>query len=384
MPIQERTNKKGEVTSYRVYWNNPVTKKKETQGGFKTRRDAEEFDSKQQHRIKFEPDTFKPVEKAKDAPEHVRYMDDLFLRYTNEKPLAESTRKNLPDQYLTWRDIMGNMLIEDIDHDAIRRFERGCRNITVRRGNKSGEKGLNQTTIHRRFDVIRAVLNWGVKERIIPGHNIHGYKMDKGQNFKEAPPTIEELKKMIAVAPKHLARAISLSLNLGCRVGESELLKLEWSHFNFDEGFVYVPEALKNKHKKLGTGRKVPLTDAFLATLKGWKAEDDLGKQKRDRKTGKYEHDGKPIPWPIHQNGKRVQGHFLRAWHTARKAAGIDRQITPYDLRHASATMLLEITDYNYKLVEKVTGTKAVTLMKNYQHVTEDQMRTALGQMPSL
>ena len=178
------------------------------------------------------------------------------------------------------------------------------------------------------------------------------------------PPTLAEARRMRAVAAYHVARVITLGMMAGPRIGPSELFKLRWEDVDLDAGIIRMPNAKKGAHAE---SRLVPVRDDVLPDMRRWMEED--------AKLG--------CPWVIHWQGKKVSciGH---AWHSARKAAGISRVITPYSLRHAFPTNALEY-DADIKAVAEIMGhSDPSMLLKTYQHIKWKQLRKAVAAGPGL
>lgn len=73
-----------------------------------------------------------------------------------------------------------------------------------------------------------------------------------------------------------------------------------------------------------------------------------------------------------------------RSWATAKRRAGITRELRPYDLRHAFATLALE-AGADLKAVSELIGhSRPDTTMRVYQHVNRRQHREAVAKIPSL
>ena len=193
---------------------------------------------------------------------------------------------------------------------------------------------------------------------------LEGIRFPKPKARRVMPPTLAEARRMRAVAAYHVARVITLGMMAGPRIGPSELFKLRWEDVDLDAGIIRMPNAKKGAHAE---SRLVPVRDDVLPDMRRWMEED--------AKLG--------CPWVIHWQGKKVSciGH---AWHSARKAAGISRVITPYSLRHAFPTNALEY-DADIKAVAEIMGhSDPSMLLKTYQHIKWKQLRKAVAAGPGL
>jgi integrase len=85
----------------------------------------------------------------------------------------------------------------------------------------------------------------------------------------------------------------------------------------------------------------------------------------------------------IHHKGKPVRT-ISRAWHNAKRRAGIARKLRPYDLRHAFASLALDHSA-DIKSVAEVMGHRNQTMiLQYYRHTSAKQRRKAVNAAPSL
>lgn len=124
---------------------------------------------------------------------------------------------------------------------------------------------------------------------------------------------------------------------------------------------MHMPNADKGVRE---ASRIVPIRDDLFPLMKEWKEQD------------------KDCEYVIHYHGKKV-AHIDHAWHKARQAAGIERRITPYSLRHAFPTEALE-HDADLKAVTKIMGhTDPTMILKIYQHIKYKKLVEAVNKIPS-
>ena len=170
------------------------------------------------------------------------------------------------------------------------------------------------------------------------------------------PPTREEMRRILAVAPEHVRRVVLIGHATGARIGPSELFRLRWEDVDLVADVFRMPAA--DKGAKEST-RIVPIRSDIIGELMRWKETD-----------GDIEH-------VIHWRGRPVHTIGV-AWRHALKKAGIERQIRPYDLRHAFATDAIE-GGADIKAVAQVMGHADPTmLLKVYQHVRLSGLKRAV------
>ncbi|MBC2712671.1 MAG: tyrosine-type recombinase/integrase [Desulfosarcina sp.] len=220
---------------------------------------------------------------------------------------------------------------------------------------------IKATTVHRELSDIMAIMAWAVENRKIAFNPVAGYKKPRRDDASIRPPSQSETRALLAHAPDHLVRAITLAWYTGVRPGAVELLSLRWSDVDMERRSMLVIGARKGGPVR----RVVPLEDAFIATLKKWYKTDG-------------ENDNRHM---ITYNGKPIL-RIKTAWKNTKAAAGITRRLRPYDLRHAFVTYLLE-DGADLKSVSTMAGhSRTDTTTRIYQHINMDLMRTSIAKMP--
>lgn len=222
--------------------------------------------------------------------------------------------------------------------------------------------GLALTTIGTRVRILKAAFHWGVTSGRLSNCPIDGYRLPRGRSRRTSPPSRTELRAMLAVCAPHVARVITLGWYLGPRIGPSELFALRWADVDLQGGNLRMPCAAKADGNDM---RDLPLRGALLHEMRRWKKTDGV------------------CPWVIHWHGHPVR-HINRAFHTARRKAGIDRYFTPYSLRHAFATQAIA-HGAALKAVCAIMGHKSPKMvLEVYQHIGFDDLREAALKTPKL
>lgn len=225
-------------------------------------------------------------------------------------------------------------------------------------------RGCSQITINRRVSILKTAMAWAAREGVFRENNLAGMQLPRAVPKKIEPPSPDELRKMLQVAPKHVFRTIMLGLYTGARVGPSELFRLRWEHVDMWNRIINLPCARKNHN--IDT-RIVPINEILMDYLPAWKNEDDR----------------RSIPWIVHYGGNPLRS-LGRAWHQTMEKAGITRNFRPYDLRHAYATYAIA-SGADIKTVAEIMGhTDASMILKTYQHVRPEQKRKAMELVPSI
>lgn len=113
-------------------------------------------------------------------------------------------------------------------------------------------QGVSQTTINRRVSILRAALNWAVRNRLIGFNPLSDLQMPCAKSRRIAPPTFRELFMMLLSAAPHVQRVIILGMYLGARIGPSELFRLQWHDVDLNLAIVRLPSAEKIDNVRMG------------------------------------------------------------------------------------------------------------------------------------
>jgi integrase len=217
------------------------------------------------------------------------------------------------------------------------------------------QRGVSQATACRRLGIVRAAYNWAARWGVMSSNPLAGLRLSKPRPQTPVPPSPQEARLMYAAAAPHVRRVIILGMTAGPRIGPSELFRLKWSDVDIITGMIRMPNAHKGASDE---SRDVPMHSDAIPLIRQWQADDGaLG-----------------CPWVIHHKGRPVRT-ISRAWHNARRRAGITRRIRPYDLRHAFASVLLD-HGADIKCVSECMGhADAKMILRYYRHTNLQQRR---------
>jgi integrase len=342
MAIRKRSDRK---RPYLVYWRSPQTGRIEGKSFF-TLREAREYESEIKHRLEFKPESFGVDRDTGTVP---TTFSSLAIIYLRKKQFASKNERDTIYHLKAIMPTLGSLTPEEISRPTLR--------LLVMR---LEDRGLKQNGIHRKMSIVKAILSWAENEELIEVNHAKGFKCPRGEDAKVPPPTPAEIERILAVAPEHLMRAVTLAFYLGVRVGPGELFNLRWENFDFERGKVMIHCAQKNLKVPW---REIDLHSSLLPLLTSWRTDGN-------------EH-------VIHHKGKPVIT-LKRPWHKALEEAGITRPIRPYDMRHSFATYALE-GGADIKAVSEIMGHADTTMIhKHYQHVLNSQKRAAINALPTL
>lgn len=346
MAIRER---KGRASPWQVYWNNPLTGKREC-ANFTTRQEAEKHDSLIKHRIKFDRESFRGGEEEQEPTQEVT-LESCYLAYLNEK---QFTQKGLGWQMDAMRyplKKIGLLPVTAITRQHLEQLKAEMLTMPVKPASTRG-----------RLSVLRTVLRWCVAKGYMAP--VEFPKLPQAQYEKFVPPTPAELEAIMAVAAPHIVRTVVLGAQCGVRVGPSELFALTWDDVDIDRGLLRVHGSKKNPN---APWREVPIRESLLPLFRQWQEEDAKA----------------AVPYLINHKGRQVS-KIKTAWLAALRRAGITRRIRPYDLRHAFATELIA-GGVDIGTVAQLMGHSSPTMiLQHYQYVMDGQKRAAVEALPDL
>lgn len=331
-----------------VTWRQPYTKRKLSKS-FASEEDAQAFAAVEEELARKEKNILKKSRKNKAPVSRLtvrELLESYFsLAHTNSTTIATARSHSASIIGAFGERMAGHLEIADILN-----FSQAQR-----------LRGVAQITINRRVSILRAALNWGLKNALLASNPLVNMRLPHAEPRRIAPPTAQEANAILTHAAPHVQRVVILGLCTGARIGPSELFRLDWTDVDLENGMIRLPSAHKNHHA--ADGRDIPIRRALLPVLRVWKEHDG--------------NRGRVISWkgqPVRCIGK--------AWRNTLKRAGIGRRIRPYDLRHAYATYSLA-GGADIKTVAELMGhADASMILKTYQHVQDAQKRAAVEAMP--
>ena len=341
---------KGRSRPYFVYWTNPFTGKRESKS-CKTEQEAKKLDAYVKYQLQYERETFRrPELEDKSKTQAVQTLECVMFLYLKDRQLS---KRNLVSTLSHVTEILsqyGDTLIENVDKSVLEKMQSGL-----------VAKGYLSATIRRKMGIVKAVIHWAHRNEIITTLPLFPVGVTVKHN-RYVPPTPEEISALYEVAPDHLRRIIILGYYVGMRVGQCELLRLKWADVDLQAQVIRVPNADKGNSDPW---REVPITAEITAIMREWKEADS-------------EINADTV---VHYKGKAI-AHFSCSWLTAKRRAGITRQLRPYDLRHGFATQLIARGADVGTVAQLMGHTSPVMVLKHYQHVLNQQKRDAIESLP--
>lgn len=341
MAIRYREDRK----SWQVYWNNPLTGKRE-QKSFKTQAEAEKENAAILNRLQSDRGSFldKGMAYGKTT------LNDAFLRYLREKQFSM--------KMLSWQQVsmkfflkkFGKLCLDEITKPMISAAQMELL-----------ETDLKPVTVRDRMKVLRTLLRWAADRELCDP--IQFPKIVSATYEQFVPPTVSEIAAIYKMGSPMVQRVVLIGSQCGVRVGPSELFRLKWQDVDFDASVLKVHGAKKNKN---ALWRDVPIRGALLPLMCQWYNEDN------------------GEGYIIHNDKGEAVNSIQHHWKAALDAAGITRRIRPYDLRHSFATESIA-AGADIGTIAKIMGhANANMILSHYQYVMTNQKRAAVECLPSI
>ena len=334
--------------TWQVYWNNPVTGKRESKS-FKTEKEAKKENDLINYRLQHEPESFQKKEE-KPEEEKVTTFNDIYFLFLKGHSFSKKETCNHLFFMRPALESIGNQPIETFTQKDFQSL------ITLYKNTMK-----SPASVHGGLASVRSVFYFAMRNEYMP--EMH-WPPIPGSNYKRfVPPSPEELERMFKSVAPHIQRVLILGAYMGVRVGCSELFKLTWDDVDIIQMIIRIHGSRKNPN---APWREVPIRESLVEVFKQWKEEDEKNGYK----------------YLINVKGKQV-GSIKTAWTSMLRRAGITRRIRPYDLRHAFGTELVA-AGVDVGTVAKLMGhSNPSMLLKHYQYVMDAQKRKAVEMLPS-
>jgi site-specific recombinase XerD len=160
----------------------------------------------------------------------------------------------------------------------------------------------------------------------------------------------------------------ALSVAYGAGLRSSEVVHLKITDIDSDRMIIRVDQGKGNQD------RHAMLSPALLQLLRAWWRE---GRAERKLMPGGWLFPGLN---PVNPMSTR---QLNRAFHAARKTAGIDKKVTLHSLRHAFATHLLENHE-DIRVIQVLLGHQKLENTARYSHVASNLLREVKGPLEYL
>ncbi|MDP2848473.1 MAG: site-specific integrase [Humidesulfovibrio sp.] len=213
-------------------------------------------------------------------------------------------------------------------------------------------------TVNRYLGYLRSVFRFGIAQGLTTKNPLSAWRKTP-ERKKDVHLTVEDLRRIIAVAEPHLAWALEVEWALGTRPGVSELFSIRWADIDFEALTVHVRGT-----KTEGSNRTIPITPDFRARL--------LVVRQEAQSAYIIEYLGKPIK------------QLRRSLTTACRRAGITYGVRMYDVRHLFASAMLT-GGADLAAVSALLGHSDIsTTQKHYYHLMQGEKERAIATLPPI
>lgn len=266
-----------------------------------------------------------------------------YLKSKSNRNIAAKTKEHYLSAYNHLSGFSKNIKLEQVDKKFIEDFQ-----------DYLLKKGLHNNTIRGYMQIIRTVLNFAVRDKLIQSNPAKDVKSVKAMDTERHFLTIDELRLLaktdcLDINVKH---AFLFSCFTGLRI--SDIRSLKWEHI------------LENKLCK-----RQDKTDGMLNLPLSINSLSILSKQKEAAQNDNFIF---TLPKKVPFN--KIVGNWI-------KEAGIKKKITFHCSRHTHALLLLESGSGIYT-VSKLLGHKNIKTTEIYAHILDKTKQEAIDRLPEI
>jgi integrase len=127
-------------------------------------------------------------------------------------------------------------------------------------------KGNSPKTIRTKLVVLRSLVRFAFRRKLIPADPLDGYKIKKAKARPQPCWSWEDSQRILNAAPARWRPLLTFLRETGCRAGEAIHLTWDDVHLNREEPSAHI-RAKDGWKPKTGDERRVPLTQRAAATL---------------------------------------------------------------------------------------------------------------------
>lgn len=295
----------------------------------------------------------------KDAITVSKLCDEYLKDGVNGKSASTlATDKGRIERHI--KPLLGRKRVKDLTVNDIKKFMRDVATGKTAADVKTGKHGRarvtgGEGTANRTAGLLGGILSFAIDGGIRSDNPVHGVKRyaEKRSERFLSPQELARLGDTLATAERDgenvtAINAIRLLILTGCR--KSEILTLQWSHVNFETGYLELPTSK--------TGQKrVPIGAPVLELLANLKRVD-----------------GNPYVLPGEKKGKHLVG-LPRVWRRIRDKAELEG-VRLHDLRHSFASVGAG-AGMGLQVVGKLLGHRNPSTTARYAHIADDPAKVA-------
>ena len=246
-------------------------------------------------------------------------------------------------------------------------------------------RDIGLRTIGYVHSTLRAALEDAVREELLERNVAKLVKVPRPPKSEPQPLSVDEVRTLLSHHRNHRLRAMFVVFALlGMR--RSEVLGLQWTDVDLDEGWLKVERGLQRVNGQLVTTetktqrsrRTIPLPRTVVDALRTHQARQDAERKELAERwpTSDYVF-ATPIGTPIDPR------NCTRVVQQACREAGV-RVVRLHDFRHGCVSVLLAL-GVPPRTAMEIAGHSTIEMTMNvYGHVSLDEKRTALDRLGTL
>jgi integrase len=243
---------------------------------------------------------------------------------------------------------------------------------------------LSASTIRQIHNVLTGSLDQAVRWRWRSDNPAHWATLPPQRQADVRPPTPEDVLAVIESANQELATFLRIAAAAGGRRGE--VAALRWPAVNLDTGELVISSSLVEssarriyeKDTKTHQSRRLAIDDGTVLALKKWR----LIVETRAEACGtRVLPDGFVFSAEMDGSAPRRPIYWTSAWRRVRTKSGIDHSLRLHDLRHFTATRLLDAGVPVRTVSNRLGHARAATTLNVYAHFLPASDRAASDAM---
>ena len=222
--------------------------------------------------------------------------------------------------------------------------------------------GHKPATVRNVLELLRRIITFGIKKDLLePGDMRAHFEMPQLNNDKTEDLSPDQLKSLINVLEKNkhkkVAKMMLLALYTGMRRGE--LFNLQWSHIDWEHGFINIVGNDDGLGAKSGRNERIPMNELARCLL--------LNIEK---------HPVSPYVFPGRTGDRLVD--IRREAEALKKKAGLPDDFRPFHgLRHVYASLLASSGQVTMYELQKLMTHKSPAMTQRYAHLRDEALRKA-------
>lgn len=284
-------------------------------------------------------------------------------KYFDVKPDFKTTWDEIAEDYLAYSEINKRSYQKDIDiNKHLGKFFSGKALAEISPGFieqykakrlKSKERTAKPSTLNRELGFIRAAFYLGIKNKKASVNPMSDVEFMEEHNERNRFATQDEIKRLLANAPRNLYPVIVTAINTGMRKGE--ILELEWKDVSFEQKTITV------KNSKNGKKRVVPINAQL---------ENILRECYNRKPQAKFVFGSK--------KGERYQ-QISTLFKNLTVKSGIE-DFKFHDLRHTFASYMI-MSGADPVTVMQILGHSSLRMTERYAHLSQEHKLAAVEKL---